>query len=153
MKIVNLASGKSAWRGYDYFIDGNVISHKQISEYIYEGLVKGSENNVYNVTIDIEHPRKTVCNCPFANGKRVVCKHAVALYFAIFPEDAVAYKKQVDEAQEKYEAWQEELEERVEKYIYGLSKSELQSQLLDVVLNSGDWVYEQYVRDHYIDED
>ena len=52
----------------------------------YQGKVKGSGSAVYDVTIDVAHPRKSVCNCPFAEGRRVICKHMVALDLEIFPE-------------------------------------------------------------------
>lgn len=43
--------------------------------------------------------------------------------------------------------------DRVETYIRKLSKAELQEQLIDIVLNSEDWILERYIRDHDIDED
>ena len=40
-----------------------------------QGKAKGSGDAVY-----------AVCNCPFAEGRRVICKHMVALDLGIFPE-------------------------------------------------------------------
>lgn len=153
MKVVNLASEKSAWRGYEYYKDGKVISYEQIRDSAYQGKIRGSDNAVYGVTLDIDHPRSSSCNCPLANGKRIVCKHLVALYFTIFPQDAVEYKKQVDQAQAEYEAWLNDMPERVEKYVRKLTKAELQEQLLDILLNSDDWILDRYIRDHDIYED
>ncbi len=39
MSILNSASGKSVYRGYDYYKEGNVISHTQLSDFEYEGEV------------------------------------------------------------------------------------------------------------------
>ncbi|NMB97839.1 MAG: hypothetical protein GYA02_14710 [Clostridiaceae bacterium] len=38
--------------------------------------------------INIVHPRKSKCNCPHADGRRVICKHMIALYFTVFPKEA-----------------------------------------------------------------
>lgn len=54
------------------------------------GLIEvASSNNKYVVHIDKKHPRKSKCNCPFADGRRVVCKHMIALYFTAEPQAAL----------------------------------------------------------------
>ena len=50
------------------------------------GKVRGSNDAVYDVTIDTVHSKKSVCNCPFVEGRRVIRKHMVALNLGIFPE-------------------------------------------------------------------
>ena len=50
------------------------------------GKVRGSNDAVYDVTIDTVHSKKSVCNCPFIEGRRVIRKHMVALNLGIFPE-------------------------------------------------------------------
>ncbi len=114
MGLIELARGESVRRGYEYYKNGKVVSCKQTDEGQYVGKVQGSDGNVYDVVVDINHPRKTQCNCPFANGRRVVCKHAVATFFAVFPEEATAYKGRVDREEEEYEEWLESLAARVE---------------------------------------
>ena len=63
------------------------------------GKVRGSNDAVYDVTIDTVHSKKSVCNCPFVEGRRVIRKHMVALNLGIFPEkgqqmmDDLYYKK------------------------------------------------------------
>ncbi len=47
---------------------------------------------------------KSHCNCPHANGKRIICKHQVALYFSVFPEEADQYYKEVIEYEEEEES-------------------------------------------------
>ena len=81
MGIISLASGSSCWRGLDYY-----------KEKEYSSIVKGTNN--YNVHLDIEHPRKSSCNCPLANGKRIICKHIVATYFTAFPNEAVSFEEE-----------------------------------------------------------
>lgn len=149
MKIVNLASKKSAWRGYEYYKEGNVVSFVQTSEGIYQGKVLGSNRSAYNVKIDINHPRNSSCDCPFAkNSVRIVCKHQVALFFATHPQDAKEYKKFNDEAQIEYDEWIEKLPESVEFYVRSLGKEELQEQLLDILFSGNDWLLDRYIREH-----
>ena len=97
MGLVEIASGNSVWRGMDYYENKKVISYNKIGEHIYEGMIKGSGENCYTVHIDKLHPRKSTCNCPFADGRRVVCKHLIALYFTAEPQAAKDFLKQVEE--------------------------------------------------------
>ena len=82
MGIISLASGSSCWRGLDYYKEKRVVELNKINENEYSSIVKGTNN--YNVHLDIEHPRKSSCNCPLTNGKRIICKHIVATYFTAF---------------------------------------------------------------------
>ena len=77
MSLISLASGKSLWRGYEYYEGKRVHFHIQNGEFEYTGKVSGSGRS-YDVHIDIKHPRKSTCNCPHADGKRIICKHMVA---------------------------------------------------------------------------
>lgn len=151
MKVIELASTKSAWRGYEYYEDKKVVNYKQIEKDIYQGEVKGSDNAVYSVALNVDRPKKSTCNCHFANGRHVVCKHAVALYFTIFPNYAIEYKKQVDMKQEEYEDWINSLPTRIARYVHTLTKQELQNQLLDILFDSDESILIRYARQHHID--
>ncbi len=59
-----------------------VINLKSFSETQHEAEVKGSGNKVYRCYIDMEHPRKSKCNCPHADGRRVICKHMICLLYS-----------------------------------------------------------------------
>lgn len=91
MRLINSASSTSAWRGYEYYKENKVCSIKKINENEYEGSVSGSSVEPYSVYINIEHPKKSTCSCPFAEGSRKVCKHKVALFFSAFPKEAEKY--------------------------------------------------------------
>ncbi|MDD4849337.1 MAG: SWIM zinc finger domain-containing protein [Gemmiger sp.] len=130
MGILSCASNASAWRGYEYYIDKKVITCQQTAPDIYEGEVKGSSSDSYQVKIDIVHSRKSKCNCPHANGTRIVCKHMVALFFTAFPEEAVAYKAEVDQYEADEEKRIQEHYDELEKRINSLSKKQLQEELL-----------------------
>ena len=93
MSILTSASSSSVSRGYDYYKENKVHNVNQLNDCEYEGYVEGSLKNPYYVKINIEHPRKSYCDCPHANGN-ITCKHMIALYFELFPDE-------VDD----YEAW------------------------------------------------
>lgn len=149
MGVLSVASGKSLWRGYEYYLEKKVLSYKQISETVYEGTVSGNNGNVYHVHLDLEHPRKTTtCDCPLAKGKKIVCKHTVALFFTIFPEEAKEYYRQVLEYEKEEEQRQQNLEIELARYIDGLSKPELKAALYEVLYDSPEWVWDRFIRDH-----
>ena len=90
IKLVHLASNASFNRGLGYYKSKAVLNGEKIGDGVYQGKVSGSQDNIYDVVIDIDHPRKSTCTCPFAAGRRVICKHMVALYFFHFSEQAKA---------------------------------------------------------------
>lgn len=59
MSILNSASSRSVYRGYDYFKEGNVISHIQLSDFEYEGEVQGTNKTPYHVMINTKHPKSS----------------------------------------------------------------------------------------------
>lgn len=105
MGLIDAASAKSVWRGMDYYQDHKVLTWKQSGQDTYCGIVSGSEHAKYNVQINTSHPRKSTCSCPFAEGRRVVCKHMIALYFTAEPKAVEHF------LEEKYE-WEEQEDER-----------------------------------------
>ena len=100
MGIISLASGNSCWIGLDYYKNKKITELNKINENEYESVVKGTNN--YNVHLDIEHPRKSTCNCPLANGKRIICKHIVATYFTALPREAQEFEEEQTRLQEEY---------------------------------------------------
>ena len=88
MGLLECASGNSFWRGYDYHKENKVSKLTAIGDGIYQADVMGSSKEAYQVTIDIPHPRRSKCNCPHADGKRLICKHMVAVYFTVHPDEA-----------------------------------------------------------------
>ena len=88
MGLLECASGAAVWRGYDYYKEKKIKTLEEIGDNIYSATVTGSSNERYSVELHVGHPRKSKCNCPHADGKRVICKHIVAAYFTAFPEEA-----------------------------------------------------------------
>ena len=138
MSLIGVASADSVWRAMEYYEDKMVASWNEAADGTYDGVVEGSNGNSYVVHVDKIHPRKSTCTCPFAEGRRVVCKHMIALYFTAEPKVAEDFKKQV-------EKWEREEEERAKqhyddlrKYVNSLSKAELQEQLYNALVELED---------------
>ena len=129
MGLIDLASSNSLWRGIDYFESNKVKEIEKINDNEYKSIVSGSSD--YNVFINLNHPRKSTCSCPFAEGRRVICKHMVATYFKIYPEEA---KRLIDE-QVAYEMEEEQLYEEhyneVKEYVDSLTEEEAKAMLIE----------------------
>ncbi len=150
MSIETAANRKSAWRGYEYYSEDKVKFITKIDDTHYSGEVSGSGNTPYSVTIDLEHPKRSKCTCPFANGYKV-CKHMVALYFKAFPEEASDYIRKAEEAESEREEFFEELPDRIEEYVRSLSKSELQELALSLIYNLSEYELEKFAFYHLDD--
>ncbi len=153
MGLLECASGASVWRGYDYFKEKKVISIEEIEEGIFAAKVSGSINEPYVVELHIGHPRKSKCNCPHADGKRIICKHIVATYFTLLPQEAEKFYDEAMAYQEEEEKREEELSDKVCHYVWQMKKSELQQALLELLFDGPEWQYARFIRENGIDED
>ena len=140
MGLIDLASSNSLWRGIDYYQSKNVKKIKKINDDEYDSIVSGTEE--YNVHIDINHPRKSTCTCPFADGRRVICKHMVATFFTIYPEEAERIIKEEQEYEEEEERLFEEHLEEVREYVNGLTEDEVRALLIDKLMD--EWYDDDY---------
>ena len=152
MGLLECASGASVWRGYDYYNEKKVKNLVETSAGVFTAEVIGTANEPYVVEIDVAHPRKSTCNCPHADGKRIVCKHMVATYFAAYPDEAVRFYREYLKAQEEAEQYEEELYDRVQEYVGHMKKNELQQALLELLFDGPEWQFDRFVRDHDLDE-
>lgn len=140
MGILSSASGVSVWRGYEYYKNGKRVQNvEKLSDSEYTCRVKGSQNNVYDVKINIDHIRQSKCNCPHADGKRIICKHMVALFFTVFPKEAKYYLEELEEIKLEEERRAEEEYEEIRKYVYGLSKQKLRELVIEYMLEEDDY--------------
>ena len=160
MSLLSIASDKSLWRGYEYYRDKKVLQAEVCGETEYKGVVAGSDGAKYDVLINIAHPRRSKCSCPYAQGRQVICKHKVALYFTIFSQEADAYIAEVEARQKEEEACrkaQEEQEQRVIDFVYKMKKPEAQEALLQLLFNGPAWQYgqflEEYMKEEYMKEE
>ena len=98
--------------------------------------------------IDKSHPKKSKCNCPFAEGRQVVCKHMIALLFTAEPKEAEDFIREVEEYEAEEELREQQRYEELRSYVYSLSKEELRRRYLDVLLQEmwdDDWDEEWFL--------
>ena len=152
MGVIECASGNSLWRGYNYYKEKQVKQLKEIGNRIYSATVMGSANNLYSVELNLDHPRKSTCNCPHANGKRIICKHIVATYFTVLPEEADRLYAETIAYQEEEAKHQEQLENKVIEYVNKMKKADLAQTLLELLFNGPEWQYDRFVRDRDLDD-
>ena len=136
MSIITAASQASLWRGYEYYTEKKVKSFTKISDNEYEGIVDGNGAEPYQVKINAVHTQQSKCNCPHADGKRIICKHMVALYFTAFPSEADEYIKRVEECEREEEQRELERLEEIKEYVNSLTKAELRHERTNYILES-----------------
>ena len=149
MGIIDLASRASSWRGLEYYKTNRVAKIEKINDNEYKSNVSGSKK--YEVYLNIEHARKSTCNCPLADGKRIICKHIVATYFKVFPNEAERFERIQLEAEEEYEKEQEEIYDKIINCLYKMKKDELINEIIDIFSRSPEWVLEDFLRRNYND--
>ncbi len=148
MGLIECASANSLWRGYDYFQDKKVTEVHQTSDTTYCGMVTGSNGGFYIAEIDLEHPRKSTCTCPHAAGRRIVCKHQIAVYFTVFPKEAERIYREAMEYEEQEAEREALIAERLASHIHKMKKAQLEEALLHLLRCGPDWQYDQFVRDY-----
>ncbi len=136
MSMLSVVSGASAWRGYEYYQGKKVLSWKQTGEHEFEGEVAGGEKDPYHVTIDTKHPKKSTCNCLHAEGKRIVCKHKIALFFTVFPKEADSYIAEIEKYEREEQQRGQEHYDQIVKYVKSLSKEELRTELINALVEA-----------------
>ena len=153
MGLLECASGASVWRGYDYYKEKKVVKLEKIGDNIFSASVAGSAKEPYLVELHADHPRKSKCNCPHADGTKIICKHIVAAYFTAFPEEAEKFYAEAMAYQEEEEKRLDELSDKVCRCVERMKKSELQQTLLQLLFDGPEWQYEQFVRENGLDDD
>lgn len=153
MGLLECASHMSIFRGYDYFKGKKVQNLTQVAQNQYSAEVMGTAVMPYEVLIDTAHLRKSKCNCPHADGRRIVCKHMVAVYFTVFPDEARRIYETLisDELENEYDEYDDEDDEEssiVIEYVCKMKKSELQQALLQVLFDGPEWQYDRFIEEH-----
>lgn len=141
MGILEKCSKKSLNRGYEYFKNNKIISYTNINEYEYTGKVSGSNNNIYNTKININHIKSCSCTCPFAKDNSKICKHMVALFFITFPLAAKEYEtnrryelRLLEKFQRDDEKQEKKRKNYITRYVNKLSLDELKEKLINYIL-------------------
>ena len=167
MGLLECASVASKCRGYDYYNNKKVKNLVEMDSGIFTAKVVGTANAPYVVKIDVSHPRKSRCNCPHADGTRIICKHIIATYFTAFPKEATKFYQECLRAQEEAEQYEddfydddfyeeelytEEFRAKVQEYVWRMKDEELQRTLLELLFAGPEWQLENFVREHDIDD-
>lgn len=134
MALIDLASNKSVWRGIEYYKQNKVTFFEVNKDGTYEGKVAGSGSEEYLIHVDMEHPRKSTCNCPVANGKHIICKHIVVVSLCVDSSEADRFKSEKT-------IYASEEEERLAKrysnlmsFAMKMSKKELQEAYVELMI-------------------
>lgn len=147
MGLISSASINSVWHGFDYYKEHRVTAFIKLSQTEFQAKVAGSANHHYDTFINIGHIRKSLCSCPHAAGKRIICKHMIALLFAAFPDEATAFQEQAEAFEKQEEEQLEQIEEDIIKYVRSLKKEQLQHELLSLLFEGPDWLWKRFYRD------
>lgn len=150
MGLLECASGASLWRGYDYFKANKVLSIKKSDENSFYAEVSGNSDKPYSVELHIDHPRKSKCSCPHADGKRIICKHMIAVYFTAHPNEAEKFYEETIAYQEEEEQREEELYDKVCHYVWKMKKDEAQQALLELLFDGPEWQFNRFVEEHWL---
>ena len=147
MSFLSLASGKSLWRGYSYYKENRVLARTKKGDFEYAGIVNGTGKS-YQVHIDLQHPRKSTCNCPHADGRKIICKHMVALYFSIFPKEAETYIAEVEAYEKEQEEYAEEMDQKIRTCINRMSKTDLRQAIYALLCEAPEWLVDRFIEEH-----
>ena len=164
MGFLECASSASAWRGYDYYKKGNVLSIEQLAENIFSAKIAGNSSEPYSVELQMDHPRKSTCTCPHAAGRSIVCKHMIATYFTLCPLAAEEYYKNIELPKSEYDPYDDEYDEydedeydnmyeehiitRLQQYIKSMTQEELQHELFRLLLSGSDRQFNRFIAEH-----
>lgn len=148
MGILDIASGNSVWRGYDYYENKRVLSYKLVSNTLIKGVVLGSSGENYKVVVDVAHPKRSLCDCPHAEGANRICKHKVAVYFTAFPDSVCKFLEDARSYEDDEAAYAEQLECAVVESVRKMKKSELVELALDLLFTGPDWQFNRFVDQH-----
>ncbi len=144
MGIISCASASACWRGLDYYKRKKIKNIEKINNNEYTSIVSGNEN--YHIYLNLEHPRRSTCTCPLANGKRIICKHIVATYFSVVPNSAKDFEEEQEKLQQEYEEYEQRQYKKAINYLHKMSKKELIDELTYVFDYAPEWVYTDFVR-------
>ena len=149
MGIISVASGTSCWKGLEYYKNNKIKNINKFSDTEYTSTARGTKE--YSVQLNLKNPRKSTCNCPLANGKRIICKHIVATYFSVATGSAKEFEDEQNRLQEEYEEYQENEYKNAIKFINKMSKKELVEELIYIFDYAPEWVYGDFIKRNNIE--
>ena len=131
MGIVEEAPKKIVRRAIEYYKQNKVLEVHENGQDCYSAIVAGSGKTKYDVFIDVNHPKKCTCTCPFAKENDIICKYMVATSFSANPDYIADFEE--DErryAENKDYRWQKD-KQRLKAFARKMSKEELVDELAE----------------------
>jgi len=68
--------------------------------------------------------------------KKIICKHKIALFFAVFPKEADRYITEIEEYEREEEEREQKRYNQIIKYVESLSKEELRRALINALVEA-----------------
>lgn len=72
----------------------------------------------------------------------------VAVYFTAFPAEAKKYITELENYWEEEEQRQQDMEDRLVRYVGKMKKSELQEALLQLLFDGPEWQYDRFIEEN-----
>ena len=111
-------------RGLSYWENGNVLELEQIGNGEFEAIVSGSEDYQVNIKLIRNIIQDFNCDCPYDMGP--VCKHVVAVLYALREEKLIgAEKSKIEKKSNGKIAEKQSLKKQFENTLIRLGKEEL----------------------------
>lgn len=144
MEILYMCNATTNIRGYYYYKKGFVKELKKLDENIYSSVVSGTYN--YNVILNLNNLRKCSCSCPH---KVKICKHVMATYYTVFPEEAKQYEeglklviKRCNEHRQRKDEQYNEVYKKAVEHVNSLTVDEIKKELVNFIVNRD--YYDEY---------
>ena len=147
MALLDCANKPTVWNGFECYNNDKVLSKIKIGD-MYRCVVSGDDADEYTVEMNPIHPRKSKCDCPRAKGKYVICKHIVAAYFSVFPMQAKKYGAKSINYDDLKDIRKDELYLKIQNYVKEMKKSELQSALLQQLIESSEVQFDRFLTEN-----
>lgn len=97
-RFLNQFSYNKIKKGAGLYLNNNVLDFKLEKNKI-TGHVEDFDQEVFSIAIDIINPTNSTCSC----SKNGLCEHMVALYFEVYPDEAISYTNyEEDEFDEEF---------------------------------------------------
>lgn len=153
MGIIENMSSYLIARGFNYYKKSLVKKIEKLNETTYKAKVLGTSE--YDVYIDLEHPRKCRCTCPY---NKILCKHIAATYFSINEKEAILYEDSISDLLQMrnnyYDSKEKDYEQKyktAKKYVESLTEEEVRKELLNRIISEDYDEYDRY--DERMEED
>ena len=115
--------------GYNGSPGRPVLSPEEAKQY------NKSDAPIYHVTINTLRPKKSTCDCEFAKGRYVICKHMVALFVTAEPEQLDRLYEEIENnqkaAEEREQQEKNARKKELERQAQAMSRSELEKAFVE----------------------